>query len=130
MIRRITGEIKARAVVDAVKEEFDGGLDKIVLAYWHKDVGAILKEGLSTYGVVGIDGSTSADKREQATANFSKPDGPRVFLAQIEAAGEAIDLSAAAVLWFVETVFSPKSMQQMSLRITNHTQARQLSAHD
>lgn len=124
-IRRITGEIKARAVIDAVKEEFDGGLDKIVLAYWHKDVGAILREGLSTYGVVGIDGSTSPDKREQATANFSKPDGPRVFLAQIEAAGEAIDLSAAAVLWFVETVFSPKSMQQMSLRITNHSQARQ-----
>ncbi len=124
-IRRITGEVKARAVVDAVKEEFDGGLDKIVLAYWHKDVGAILKEGLSTYGVVGIDGSTSADKREQAEQSFLEPDGPRVFLAQIEAAGEAIDLSASAVLYFVETVFSPKSMQQMSLRITNHSQTRQ-----
>lgn len=124
-LRRITGEIKARAVVDAVKEEFDGGLDKIVLAYWHRDVGQILKEGLSTYGVVGIDGSTTPNNREHAEQSFLKAGGPRVFLAQIEAAGEAIDLSSAAVLWFVETVFSPKSMSQMSLRITNFQQARQ-----
>lgn len=124
-IRRKTGEIKAHAVVDAVIEEFTGGLDKIVLAYWHRDVGQILKDGLSVYGVVGIDGATSPDNRERAEQSFLKPGGPRVFLAQIEAAGEAIDLSASAVLWFVETVFSPKAMKQMSLRITNHTQARQ-----
>lgn len=80
-IHHITGEIKARAVIDAVKEEFDGGLDKIVLAYWHKDVGAILRDGLSTYGVVGIDGSTSPDKRERATESFGRPDGARVLLA-------------------------------------------------
>lgn len=48
-----------------------------------------------------------------------------MFLAQIEAAGEAIDPSALAVLWFVETMFSPKSMKQMSLRVTNHAQTRQ-----
>lgn len=124
-LRRLTGEIKAHAVVDAVVDEFDCGLDKIVLAYWHKDVGKILLDGLAKYGVVGIDGSTPSARRGEAVEAFSKPDGPRVFLGQIEAAGEAIDLSAAAELWFVETVFSPKSMQQMSLRITNHGQKRQ-----
>lgn len=124
-LRRLTGEIKARAVVEAVKDEFNGGLDKIVLAYWHKDVGQILKDGLSTYGVVGIDGASSADMREQAEQRFMHDPKIRVFLAQIEAAGEAIDLSAAAVLWFVESTFSPKAMKQMSLRITNHTQKRQ-----
>lgn len=124
-LRRLTGEIKARAVVEAVKDEFDCGLDKIVLAYWHRDVGQILKDGLSTYGVVGVDGSTSANKREENVARFNDPKGPRVFLAQIEAAGEAIDLSPSANLWFVETAFSPKSMKQMSLRVTNHTQTRQ-----
>ena len=30
---RLTGEIKAGLVVDAVKEELDGALDKIVIAY-------------------------------------------------------------------------------------------------
>lgn len=124
-LRRLTGELKARAVVAAVKDEFDGGLDKIVLAYWHRDVGQILKDGLSTYGVVGIDGASSPDMREQAEQRFLHDPKIRVFLAQIEAAGEAIDLSAAAVLWFVESTFSPRSMKQMSLRITNHSQTRQ-----
>ncbi|MCY0148346.1 SNF2-related protein [Hoeflea sp. G2-23] len=123
-LRRITGEIKAAAVIAAVKEEFDCGLDRIVLAYWHRDVGKILMEGLSQFGVVGIDGATSADMRQKNVEAFSDPKGPRVFLAQIEAAGEAIDLSAAAVLWFVEASFSPRSMKQMSLRITNHEQRR------
>ncbi len=124
-VRRLTGEIKAHSVVEAVKEEFECGLDKIVLAYWHKEVGKILLDGLSHVGVVGIDGSTPLNIRQANEAAFREPDGPRVFLAQIEAAGEAIDLSASAVLWFVETVFSPKGMKQMSLRVTNHTQTRQ-----
>lgn len=124
-LRRMTGEMKARLVVDAVIEEFEGGLDKIVLAYWHKDVGQILRDGLFKYGVVGIDGATVGDKRAAAEQAFLHDPTKRVFLAQIEAAGEAIDLSSAATLWFVETAFSPKSMKQMALRITNHSQARQ-----
>lgn len=124
-LRRMTGEMKAHAVVEAVRDEFDGGLDKIVLAYWHKDVGQILKDGLAQYGVVGIDGSTPAAKRGDAEQRFLHDPKIKVFIGQIEAAGEAIDLSSASVLWFVETVFSPKSMKQMSLRITNHTQKRQ-----
>lgn len=123
-LRRITGEIKARAVVEALKDEFACGLDKIVLAYWHKEVGRILRDGLAEFGVVGIDGATPSAARAQAEIAFRDPKGPRVFCGQIDAAGEAIDLSAAAELWFVETVFSPKSMSQMSLRITNHSQAR------
>jgi SNF2 family DNA or RNA helicase len=69
-LRRITGEIKAHAIVEAVKEEFECGLDKIVIAYWHKDAGAVLKDGLAKYGVVGIDGSSTAANREQAEQRF------------------------------------------------------------
>jgi SWI/SNF-related matrix-associated actin-dependent regulator 1 of chromatin subfamily A len=122
--RRLTGEIKARAVIEAVKEEFAGGLDKVVLAFWHKDVGAILAEGLSKFGVVGIDGSTSPDKRLQAETSFRDDPKTRVFLGQIVAAGEAIDLSAASELIFVEASFVPKDMAQMSARISNITQKR------
>lgn len=124
-LRRVTGEIKAQAVVDAVKEEFECGLDKIVLAFWHKDVGRIMRDGLSKYGVVGIDGTTSASERAAAEKRFQSDPQTRVFLAQIKAAGEAIDLSASATLWFVETSFTPADMKQMSLRITNHAQTRQ-----
>ena len=122
-LRRVTGVIKAGAVVEAVKEELDGGVEKLVLAYWHKNVGDILETGLSRYGVVRLDGSTSARGREQAETEFRQKKR-RVFLAQIIAAGEAIDLSPANELWFVETSFSPKDMDQMSKRITNVGQTR------
>lgn len=124
-LRRLTGEIKARAVVEAVRDEFECGLDKIVLAFWHRDAGAILKEGLASFGVVGIDGSTPPRIRDEAEQRFLHDPKIRVFLGQIQAAGEAIDLSSAAELMFVETSLVPKDMAQMSKRITNHTQARQ-----
>jgi hypothetical protein len=121
---RLTGGIVAKAVVEAIKEEFDCGLDKIVLAYWHKDVGRELAEGLSHVGVVGIDGSTKPTDREAAVFAFHNGEA-RVFLAQIQAAGEAIDLSAASELMFVEMSWVPKDGAQMALRVTNHSQTRQ-----
>jgi hypothetical protein len=123
-LRRLTGAIKAEAVVQAVKDEFESGLDRIVLAYWHKEVAEKLIAGLHEFGVVGIDGSTPPAAREANVAAFQRGDA-RVFLGQIAAAGEAIDLSAACELIFVEMSFIPKDGKQMSLRITNHGQARQ-----
>lgn len=124
-LRRLTGEIKARLVIEAVKEELDGALDKVVLAYWHKDVGAALVEGLAKYGVTGIDGSTSAKQRAANEQRFLRDPKCRVFLAQIQAAGEAIDLSSASNLIFVESSWVPKDMAQMALRVTNHMQKQQ-----
>jgi SWI/SNF-related matrix-associated actin-dependent regulator of chromatin subfamily A-like protein 1 len=124
-LRRIIGMLKAELVADAVKEELDGGLQKIVLAYWHTDVGALLAASLAKYGVTGIDGSTPGKVRDANVKKFHDDPKCRVFLGQIEAAGEAVDLSAAHNLIFVEVAFTPKSMKQMSLRVTNHGQKRQ-----
>jgi SWI/SNF-related matrix-associated actin-dependent regulator of chromatin subfamily A-like protein 1 len=123
-LRRLTGEIKAGLVVDAVKEELQGALDKIVLAYWHKDVGSILMDGLSQFGVVRLDGSTESTKRTNIEQRFLADPKCRVFLAQIQAAGEAIDLSSSANLIFVESSFVPKDMAQMAFRVSNFTQQR------
>jgi SNF2 family DNA or RNA helicase len=124
-LRRLTGEIKARAVVEALHEEFECGLDKIVLMAWHHEPMRILRDELKQFGVVGLDGTTSSKARQEAEERFRDDPNTRVFIGQIQAAGEAIDLSAAASLLFVETSFSPKDMKQASLRITNHTQKRQ-----
>jgi len=125
-LRRNTGVLKARAVVDAVKDEFEGGLDKIVLMYWHKEVGDALALGLEKFGVLRLDGATSPAQRGPLEQAFLHDNSKRVFLGQIVAAGEAIDLSSAAVLWFVEQSFTPKDMKQAALRITNHNQTRQV----
>lgn len=122
-LRRITGPIKAMAVAEALKEEFDCGLEKVVLAYWHKDTGNKLRELLAPYGVTGIDGSTPQKQRGENEELFLRDPNIRVWVGQIQASGEAVDLSSASDLIFVETSTIPKDMKQMSLRITNHTQA-------
>lgn len=123
-LRRITGLITARALIEALKDELDGRLDKVVLMAWHQDVIDLLKDGLAKYGVVGIDGRTPPTKRAEPVAAFTTGTA-RVFVGQIQAAGENIDLSAANELFFVEMSSNPKDMAQAALRITNHKQTRQ-----
>lgn len=123
-VRRIWGELKVGPLVEALKEEFDSGLDKVVIAAWHSDVIDALAAGLSKYGVAILRGATSAYHREEAVRKFQEGTF-RVFIGQIQAAGEAIDLSASAELIFAESSFVPKDMAQMAFRITNHEQTRQ-----
>lgn len=125
-LRRLTGVMKAHAVVAAASEMLeDGQIDKLVLMAWHTDVIDILYTGLTKFGVVGLDGRSSAKERDLNVRLFQTEPDRRVFVGQIQAAGEAIDLSAAAELWFVEPSFTPKDMSQAALRITNHSQKRQ-----
>jgi hypothetical protein len=121
-LRRLTGEIKGGLVVEAISEELDSTLDKVVIAYWHKDVGALLLDGFAKYGVTGIDGSTPNKRRSENEQRFLHDKKCRVFLAQIQAAGEAIDLSSASNLIFAESSFVPKDMTQMASRVCNHGQ--------
>lgn len=124
-LRRLTGTVKAAGVADALEEELENGLDKVVLMCWHKDVMASLEDRLKKYGVVRVDGSTTPQAREMAAKMFQTDPACRVFIGQIIAAGEAIDLSAASELVFVESSFVPKDMSQAALRITNIGQKRQ-----
>lgn len=123
-IRRLTGGLKAEAAAALAGEELDNGLDRIVLMAWHTDVVDALRAALTQYGVVGIDGRTPATARDTAIQHFQRGHA-RVFVGQIQAAGEGIDLSSACDLLFVETSFVPKDMAQAAMRITNHTQTRQ-----
>lgn len=124
-IRRITGTYKAKGVIADAKDYLDNNADKLVLAYWHKDVGDVLEQGLHKYGPVRVDGSITGDHRTGKVAAFHQAGHCRVFLAQIAACGEAIDLSAACETWFVESTFTPAQMAQMGARITNLKQKRQ-----
>lgn len=117
-VLRYTGEIKASLLYQPVADDLDGNDEKIVLAYWHRHVGDMLEKMFAPYGALRLDGATPLKERERLQALWAT--GPqRVFLAQMEAAGEAIDLSAAASMIIVEPVFRPATMRQVSLRITN-----------
>lgn len=125
-IRRVTGTRKAHAVVAMAKSYFDAyENEKLVLAYWHRDVGDVLEAELARFCPVRVDGSVTGDERTARVARFQRQPNARVFLAQIAACGEAIDLSAASEMWFVESTFTPAQMAQMGARITNLHQPRQ-----
>lgn len=123
-LRRITGLPKAAGVAATVMDEMESGVDKVVLMCWHRDVADDLAKRLSKFGVVTVTGSTSPKHRDEAVQKFQAGQA-RVFVGQIIACGEAIDLSAAAELIFVESSFTPKDMAQAALRITNVNQGRQ-----
>lgn len=123
-LRRLTGGIKAEAVSDLVQEELQNGLDKVVLMAWHGDVLDLLTARLGAHGVARIDGGTPAHRRQAEVDKFQRGDA-RVFVGQITAAGEGIDLSTSCNLIFVEASWVPKDMRQAALRITNHGQKRQ-----
>lgn len=125
-VRRVTGAFKAHAVVRAAKEYFEAYEgEKLVIAYWHQAVGTLLREGLAKFQPVLVDGSVTGENRTVQVKWFTEQSSCRVFLAQIAACGEAIDLSASAEMWFAETVFTPAQMAQMGARITNLNQPRQ-----
>ena len=124
-LRRHTGRIKAAGVAQAVRDDFEGGMSKVVIMCWHRDTLDVLETALSQANPVRVDGSTSASKRGEAERRFREDPRCRVFLGQIVACGEAIDLSAAHELIFAESSFVPKDMAQAALRVTNITQGEQ-----
>jgi hypothetical protein len=124
-IRRITGVYKTKGVIADAKDWLENNDEKLVISYWHKDVGDELEKGLGKFQPVRVDGSIVGDHRGHKVAAFHARDTCRVFLAQIAACGEAIDLSAASEMWFAESTFTPAQMAQMGARITNLKQRKQ-----
>jgi SWI/SNF-related matrix-associated actin-dependent regulator of chromatin subfamily A-like protein 1 len=127
VLRHITGDIKAERIIEAALDYFESSPEgeKLVIAYWHRSVGDRLEEGLRRFHPMRVDGSTLAQVRTDRIDTFQRDPKCRIFLGQIEAAGEGIDLSAADELWFAESTFSPRNMSQMSMRIANVNKKRQ-----
>ncbi len=124
-LRRVTGTVKVEGVARAVMDEIgETPGEKVVLMCWHRDVMDALAESLHAFAPVKVDGTTSPSDRDARVRRFQTDPACRVFIGQILAAGEAIDLSAASELIFVETSFVPAHMAQAAMRVTNLNQTR------
>lgn len=116
---RYTGIIKAQAVVELLKDELECGLDKIVLMAWHRDAIQIMYEALNSMGykTVRLWGGDSPKAQQEAIDGFQNDPEIRVFIGQIAAAGQAITLTAASQLMFVESSWSPTINDQVRDRV-------------
>ena len=118
-LRRLLGKAKAPRIAKQVAEELtDGAYKAIVLLYYHREVGALLRETLEEAGhtCVGFDGSTPQTMRQRAIDAFQSGGAP-VFLAQMTSAGVAITLTRASELVLVEPEWSPDDNRQAIKRI-------------
>ena len=92
-LRRLTGLAKVAPVVSQVVDEIEGGLKKLVIIAYHRDVIEGIQSGLTKSGVssaVYMGGMTDKQK-ENAKEVFIKNPDCSVFIGQITAAGTGTD---------------------------------------
>jgi len=115
-LRRLTGAAKVAPVVEWVRDQLDGGMEKIVLFAQHREVVWNLSLALTKQTRVAlVDGGTT-DRQAQVDKFQNAPDC-RVFVGQIQAAGTGITLTAASDLVFVESDWTPSNNEQAAMRI-------------
>lgn len=119
-LRRVLGRAKAEAVAKRIADELlSGQYDKIVVMYYHKEVGQRLNRMLQLRGIsiVGFDGSTPSRQRAIEIERFQKDPTFRAFVVQQQAGGVAITLTAAHEIVLVEPSWTPEDNNQAVARI-------------
>jgi SWI/SNF-related matrix-associated actin-dependent regulator 1 of chromatin subfamily A len=112
-------------VVQIVKEELDAhAYEKIILFAYHRDVLHFLRDSLVSHGPVLLFGGTPPIKRDQVVRKFQKDSRVRVAVLQVQAAGVAINLTAASEVAFVEASWVPADNAQAVMRAHRIGQTR------
>jgi SNF2 family DNA or RNA helicase len=114
--RRELGEAKVPAIIEYIKEKLDE-VDKLVVCAWHHSVLDTLKEALAGYGLVYMDGTTSARNRQAAVDQFQDDGRVRIILGQMQTLGEGWTLTAAQDVVVSEPDWVPGKNDQMLDRI-------------
>lgn len=89
--RHMMGVALAPQIADYVDMLLEGGEEKIVLAGWHHDVLDIWQHQLAKWGVVRIDGMTSAKNKEKAVFQFQSNPFVRVCMGNLQSMGIGTD---------------------------------------
>ena len=117
-LRRETAEQKIDVTIDKIREYVES-VDKLVIFAYHHSVIEKLREALKTYGILVITGSTSTIYRQAYIDKFVKDKTIKVFIGQIDAAGEGIDglQSVCHNVLFVESSWVPGTISQAIARV-------------
>ena len=100
-------------IEDRLRESETG---KVVVFFYHKEVGKALEKGLARHGPRFITGETGASRRDDIRRAFATDAEFKIAGGNILAAGEAIDFSVADTSIFVETTWVPKDISQAAQR--------------
>lgn len=126
-LRRVAAEEKLASAIDWIQNFVDSG-EKLVLMGWHNAPLEAIHQAFP--GSVILTGSTSAKDRQMAVDLFQNDEECKLFIGNIQAAGEAITLTAASHLAFFELPWKPGQVDQASDRIHRIGQtAEQVTYH-
>jgi SNF2 family DNA or RNA helicase len=89
--RRLMGEALAPQIVEHVRMLLDGGATKLVLFAWHLSVLDTLSDGLRHYGLVRVDGKTSASQKLERVNRFRKDPAVRLIIGNTLSLGTGTD---------------------------------------
>ena len=115
---RIIGQCKAPAVAELVGMRHGGGDRRILVGFWHRNVGDTIHNRLQEAGIAAavIDGSTPQKERMQIIDSFQSVGGRPVLLGQISALGISINLQACHRVIMAEASWVPGSNKQFIAR--------------
>ena len=122
-IMREGGIRKVPMALDFINGRMDQEPEEpIVVFCWHKDVAALLFDGLKDYKPVMVTGETPSGKRQQAIDDFQSGKA-RVMVGNISTLGEGVDLSRSSTVIFVENTWATSALEQASARVENINKA-------
>lgn len=130
VVRRMMGIAIAPQAAEYIRMVLDGGEDKVVVFGWHIEVLNILQDALGEYGLLRIDGSVSATKKQQRVDQFIKDPTKRVILGNIQSMGTGTDglQEASTHAIFAEADWTPGNNQQGVDRLDRGGQEGQVQA--
>lgn len=107
-----------KKIPDAIEfiEDLLNSEQQVVVFGHHKAVIDALEEKLAKYKPLRLTGDTPSAKRGELVKQFKENSEHRVFLGNVIAAGEGIDLSTADTIVFVESSWVPGVIQQAAAR--------------
>ena len=133
-LRRRIGLAKAGHCAELVQTELHGGINKVIIFYQHKDVGALLVERLAatqllkTGGVAQYSGGMTQEKRDATIKQFTGDSKCRVLVAQIQAAGTGLNLQCAERVLILEPAWTPALNEQAIARAYRAGQSKRVWA--
>lgn len=116
-LRREVGTLKAIACSFLVRDELEANDEKVVVFAYGREAIATLTKGLAQFQPAVIHGGVEAGKRMAEVDRFTNDPACRVFIGQLEAAGQIIDLSVASNVIFCEAAWSPPINEQALFRV-------------
>jgi SWI/SNF-related matrix-associated actin-dependent regulator 1 of chromatin subfamily A len=116
--RHRTAIAKLPMVIEHIRDLLDGGLVKLVVFAWHRDVvDGILDALADGFACVRATGDDSHEERHAAAAAFQTDPNIRVIACTIAAMGTGVTLTAASHVLFAELDWVPANLTQCEDRL-------------